>query len=155
VITPLLLAALLAHAADEPAAPEPVPFSHAVHAGTLEIGCLFCHSYADQGPVAGIPSGQRCMGCHRSVATESPAIADLAERVAASQPLLWPEVTGLSPSIRFEHRPHVAAEVACESCHGPVQESALAPDPGRWTMARCLACHTASQAPVTCGTCHL
>ena len=64
-----------------------VPFDHSIHAGKYEIPCLDCHVYADKSPVAGLPSGRKCMGCHKFVAKENPDVAKLASRVAAGQPL--------------------------------------------------------------------
>lgn len=50
--------------------PQPVPFSHKVHAGVNGIGCRMCHAYAEHAPVAGIPSMARCFGCHKFVARD-------------------------------------------------------------------------------------
>ena len=36
--------------------PQPIPYSHKLHAGELKIECLYCHSQADKGPQATIPS---------------------------------------------------------------------------------------------------
>src|SRR5204863_2028866 len=43
---------------------QPIAFSHRIHAGTNAIPCQLCHTYARRGPVAGIPSVQRCVQCH-------------------------------------------------------------------------------------------
>ncbi len=49
-------------------APEqPVAFSHALHAGEMGMSCLYCHHGAEKGPVAGIPSVNICMNCHKVV----------------------------------------------------------------------------------------
>lgn len=49
-------------------APEqPIAFSHRIHAGELSIDCLYCHTGADKGGHAGIPSLNICMNCHRFV----------------------------------------------------------------------------------------
>src|SRR5450755_447151 len=66
-----------------------VPFDHSIHAGKYGIPCLDCHVYADKSPVAGLPSGRKCMGCHKFVAKDDPIVARLAERVAAGKPLRW------------------------------------------------------------------
>ena len=47
---------------------QPVPFSHKIHAGENKIACTYCHSYAAVFPWPGIPSVQKCMGCHAQVA---------------------------------------------------------------------------------------
>jgi hypothetical protein len=46
---------------------QPIAFSHRMHAGDLQISCLYCHSSADKGPHAGIPSASLCLNCHRFV----------------------------------------------------------------------------------------
>ncbi len=49
-------------------APEqPIAYSHRLHAGDLGIDCKFCHSAAESGRHAGIPSSDVCMKCHRYV----------------------------------------------------------------------------------------
>ena len=59
-------------------APEqPIAFSHALHAGSsmidgkrgLQIDCLYCHSRAEEGPHATVPTVSTCMNCHREVQT--------------------------------------------------------------------------------------
>jgi hypothetical protein len=46
---------------------QPIAFSHRVHAGQLQITCLYCHSGAERGPHAGMPAASTCMGCHKFV----------------------------------------------------------------------------------------
>lgn len=47
--------------------PQPIRFSHRLHAGELEIACLYCHSSAEKSRHAGIPPASTCMNCHRFV----------------------------------------------------------------------------------------
>lgn len=35
--------------------PQPVPFSHAFHAGGLGLSCRYCHSAVEYAPYAGLP----------------------------------------------------------------------------------------------------
>jgi len=49
----------------EPA--QPIDFSHRLHAGELQIPCLYCHSAAEKGRYAGVPAASVCMNCHRFV----------------------------------------------------------------------------------------
>ncbi len=46
---------------------QPVLFSHKIHAGDNKIKCETCHSYTEVSPHPGIPSMQKCMGCHAYV----------------------------------------------------------------------------------------
>jgi hypothetical protein len=49
----------------EPA--QPIDFSHRLHAGELQISCLYCHAGAEKGRYAGVPAASVCMNCHRFV----------------------------------------------------------------------------------------
>ena len=53
---------------------QPIAYSHKLHAGDLQIACMYCHSAADKSRYAGIPSTQVCMNCHRAVTASLPAV---------------------------------------------------------------------------------
>jgi nitrate reductase gamma subunit len=46
---------------------QPLGFSHRLHAGELEMSCLYCHADAEKGRHAGIASANVCMNCHRFI----------------------------------------------------------------------------------------
>jgi hypothetical protein len=46
---------------------QPIAFSHRLHAGEMQISCLYCHSSAEQSRHAGIPPASTCMNCHQFV----------------------------------------------------------------------------------------
>jgi predicted CXXCH cytochrome family protein len=46
---------------------QPIFYSHKVHAGINQINCLYCHSAAEQGRQAMIPSTNVCMNCHKQI----------------------------------------------------------------------------------------
>src|SRR5688572_33094080 len=46
---------------------QPIAYSHKLHAGDLQIQCLYCHSGADKSRHAGIPAMNVCMNCHSGV----------------------------------------------------------------------------------------
>ncbi|MFO0903236.1 MAG: cytochrome c3 family protein [Pirellulales bacterium] len=48
---------------------QPIAYSHRLHAGELGIDCKFCHSAAEHGRHAGIPSADVCLKCHKYVAS--------------------------------------------------------------------------------------
>ncbi|HUY33533.1 MAG TPA: cytochrome c3 family protein [Pirellulales bacterium] len=50
---------------------QPIAFSHRLHAGELEIACLYCHNGAERTRHAGIPAASVCMNCHRLVTGDS------------------------------------------------------------------------------------
>ncbi|HWN04272.1 MAG TPA: c-type cytochrome, partial [Candidatus Dormibacteraeota bacterium] len=49
---------------------QPIFFSHVIHAGSYQIACQYCHAGARRSSAAGVPSVERCMGCHKIVAAE-------------------------------------------------------------------------------------
>lgn len=56
----------------EPA--QPIAFSHRLHAGELQVQCLYCHSGAEKSRHAGIPATNVCMNCHRFISAPLGAI---------------------------------------------------------------------------------
>jgi Cytochrome c7 and related cytochrome c len=155
-------AAGAAAAAEAPAAtpgdvslPGEVPMDHKVHAGDLKMPCLGCHVYADKAPSAGLPSGRKCMGCHKFVAKDKPAVQLLARRFEAGQPLRWKRLYVLPDFIYFSHRAHVLKKVDCKECHGDMAANkVIVPFQLPFTMGRCLECHEAKKASRDCLACH-
>jgi hypothetical protein len=56
----------------EPA--QPIAFSHRLHAGEMQVACLYCHADAETSRHAGIPAASVCMNCHRFVTATPEAI---------------------------------------------------------------------------------
>ena len=135
---------------------QPIEFSHAVHAGDYEIPCLYCHTEARRSPSAGVPSVNKCMGCHAIVATESPLIREVARYYENNEPIPWVKVHDLPDFVHFPHKRHVAAGLECQECHGPVETmdrvTRMAPN----EMGECLTCHRDSEVEhgIDCLTCH-
>ena len=106
---------------------QPVEFSHKLHAGELEIECLYCHSEAERSAVASVPSVATCMNCHTQVQTKdeagelTPAMATLLEHWEKKRPIVWNKVHDLADFTYFDHSRHVVADVECQECHGPVE----------------------------------
>ena len=53
---------------------QPIAFSHRLHAGELQVACLYCHSGAESSRHAGIPAANVCMNCHRFITAPLGAI---------------------------------------------------------------------------------
>jgi Cytochrome c7 and related cytochrome c len=127
-----------------PAAPAesqpPVLFDHEamVQKG---VPCLFCHSGALKSPAAGIPSVERCMGCHNVIKTDSPEIQEVAAYWVRQEPIPWPRVYQLPRFVYFSHRVHVAAGLNCERCHGDVGHMKVVRPVAKINMGWCLSCH--------------
>ena len=138
-------------------APPPIAFSHKVMVGA-GVNCLFCHSGALKSPVAGLPSVQKCLGCHSVIAATNPEIQKLAGYAQRGQPIPWPRVNTLPRFVYFSHEVHVAAGgLNCERCHGDVSQMALDQPVVRMNMGWCLECH--AQQPNAdqlkdCSVCH-
>ena len=137
-------------------APEqPFHFDHRIHAGQYKIPCLTCHTGADHAPAAGIPTADKCMGCHRFVAKDKPNVQALTNAVEAGEPIVWNRVNRVPDHVFFNHDRHVRAGVACQKCHGPVETMALVQPIPNLTMGWCVQCHKANHAPHTdCLVCH-
>lgn len=159
-------AALLCAAA--PSGPvQPIRFSHRVHAGDLGIGCTSCHVYAARGPVAGVPSMNRCQGCHKFVRedAEHPEITEqlkpLLQRLKDGTAVEWVRVTRVPDHVFFTHERHVRAGVRCQECHGEIERMEVVHQVAPLTMGWCLACHRQKQREqagrdrlTECVTCH-
>ena len=139
-----------------PAPLDEIPFDHRIHAGDCGIPCLSCHSDAVRSPVAGLPSGKKCMGCHKFVAKERPAVQVLAARVRAEQPLRWTRVFELPDFVYFTHRVHLhfREPIACTECHGDVASMRVVKQDEPFTMGRCLTCHEDKDVRHDCVVCH-
>lgn len=60
---------------------QPIAYSHRLHAGELQLDCLYCHFAAERSRHAGVAPLSVCMNCHASVAAGWDVT--LAERQAA------------------------------------------------------------------------
>ncbi|MDD5304378.1 MAG: c-type cytochrome [Elusimicrobia bacterium] len=158
----------------EPA--QPIAFSHELHAGKLTIACLYCHGGAERSDTAGVPSAGICMNCHGAVRARagqkdpSPEIARIVaawETRTSSAPLIlsWTRVHHLPDYVHFSHRAHIADNLQCQECHGPVQTMARVRQAAPLSMGWCVSCHrTPPQSapshwkrvggPLDCAACH-
>ena len=146
-------APVIASRAEAPKA-QPIAFSHRVHAQDHAIPCLYCHPYARRGPVAGLPSVQRCVGCHTTIANERPEVLKLMGYWDRAEPIAWERVHDLPDFVRFNHKRHVLAQVDCRECHGDVQSMEAAQQVNSLEMGFCLECHRRRGASTDCLTCH-
>lgn len=133
---------------------QPIEFSHAVHAGALQLDCQFCHRTAATSPQAGVPPVEQCMFCHSVVTTGHPDIAKVREAWATGQPITWERVHILPDHTRFLHEPHIRAGVSCATCHGQVERMPVVRQVRDLKMGDCVACHRQSGARTDCAVCH-
>ena len=158
---------------------QPINFPHNVHVQTYKMDCQYCHADARRSEYAGLPSVQRCLGCHKITAADRPEIQKLAQYAASGQPIPWARVFKVPEFTYFPHKPHVRSGVACQTCHGPVETmttaagetgprlvndllnvAGLRPASPALTMGWCLECHRrenaarGTRAPLDCVACH-
>jgi len=133
---------------------QPISFSHKIHSGEYKIPCEYCHVYARRAAVAGIPSVQRCMGCHKITGADKPEIQKLQQLWNEKKPIQWVKVTGMPDIVFFEHWPHVRSGIECQTCHGAVEAMAETVQARKLSMGDCLACHREKKASLDCLICH-
>ena len=133
---------------------QPIAFSHRLHVNDVELDCQLCHVYARRSPVAGIPSVERCVGCHRVVSPDRPEIQKVLRYWEDEAPIPWVRVHDLPDYVRFTHKRHVRAGVVCQECHGDVAQMEIARQVAPLTMGWCVTCHQERHAPLDCLTCH-
>ena len=127
---------------------QPIHYSHKLHAGKLNIDCQYCHFNARKSKHAGVPPTGTCMGCHEHVpdtGRSDAAKADLAKLKdyhEKGEPIPWVKVHDLPDFVYFTHKRHVKAGVACQECHGEVQDDmTVAYRVNQLSMGWCLNCH--------------
>jgi hypothetical protein len=121
--------------------PQPVPFSHKHHVGECGIDCRYCHRTVETDASAGIPETDVCLDCHSQLWRDSPLIAPLWASRDSGKPLEWTRVHDLPDYVYFHHGVHVSKGIACETCHGRVDEMPLMWREKTLHMEWCLECH--------------
>jgi hypothetical protein len=120
---------------------QPVQFDHRHHVRDDGIDCLYCHDGARKSPYAGIPSTEKCMGCHAQVWPDSIQLEPVRRSYFSGRPLEWSRVHHLPDYVYFNHSIHVNKGVGCVECHGRVDQMALAYQVAPLSMGWCLDCH--------------
>jgi len=159
---------------------QPIFFNHAIHAGSFQIPCQYCHADARRSEYAGLPSVERCVGCHKIIGVaDNPEIAKIHDYARRGAPIPWVRIFKVPEFTQFPHKPHVRAEVACQTCHGPIERMpvvggdtgpaiiddltrlvGLKPAQRPFTMGWCVECHRRENeargmhAPLDCIACH-
>ncbi|HEY0042452.1 MAG TPA: c-type cytochrome [Flavisolibacter sp.] len=153
---------------------QPIYFSHKVHAGINQINCLYCHNSAWEGRHAGIPTLNICMNCHKSINAyeKGPQLVDeegkeingtreieklyqyagftpgpgaVWDPSKAKSPE-WIKIHNLPDHVYFNHAQHTrVGGVACQSCHGNIQEMDKVYQASELSMGWCINCHRESK----------
>ncbi len=165
---------------------QPIAFSHRLHAGELNINCQYCHATAQRSRYAGIPSASACMNCHKFITSRragiraeeeqakkehrkpnqviAPELNKLYLAIKTSTPVRWNRIHQVPDFVYFDHRPHIAAGLDCQRCHGPVETMERVRQVETLNMGFCVNCHrgrdgtTLNGHPVKatsdCSACH-
>jgi Cytochrome c7 and related cytochrome c len=120
---------------------QPVPFSHAIHAGQLGIDCRYCHSGVEKSWVANIPAASTCMNCHSQVLKDDPRLAIVRESAATGKTIPWVQVHITPDYVYFNHSVHVMRGISCVECHGRVDQMDEVRHAKPFSMSFCLDCH--------------
>ncbi len=125
---------------------QPIKFSHAVHSEQNQINCLYCHSSAEYGKSAGIPSANVCLNCHMIVREGSRSgrfeINKILTAVEQKKPIQWKKVYNLPDHVFFSHAQHAGAgKLECQQCHGSVNQMDRIIQVPDLSMGWCINCH--------------
>lgn len=141
---------------------QPIAFSHKIHAGQNGINCVYCHTSAEKGKNAGIPSLNVCMNCHSYVNEGPSGTTEIAKIYNALDydydsktygdnptPVKWVRVHNLPDLSYFNHSQHVVVgKIECQKCHGAVEEMGVAEQHSPLTMGWCINCHRETSVQV-------
>lgn len=147
-------------------AQQPIDFPHSLHAGERGIDCAYCHRGANTGSSAGVPSVTDCWQCHQGLVGETavsknggpiadrPGVKELKRFVDNRQDIKWFKYYDMPEHVKFQHKAHVSAGLACAECHGDVATMEVIKMKQKPTMGWCVSCHRTMAAPTDCTTCH-
>jgi mono/diheme cytochrome c family protein len=153
---------------------QPIYFSHKVHAGINQINCLYCHGSAWESKHAGIPNLNICMNCHKAInayekgpqlkdedgndisgtaeinklykyAGFTPGPGAVWDPSKAKSPE-WIKIHNLPDHVYFNHAQHTkVGGVACQNCHGNIQQMDKVYQSAELSMGWCINCHRESK----------
>lgn len=95
------------------------------------------------------------MGCHQVAGAGLDPVEEMRQYWARREPIPWEWVHELPDFVQFKHQPHLRTGIACQTCHGPVEEMDRV---YRWaplTMGWCLECHRSEPQEEDVATDHL
>ena len=120
---------------------QPVPYSHALHAGEMGMDCRYCHNTVDRTAAAAVPPTDTCMNCHELVRNGSEKLIPVLESHATGMPVQWKRIHDLPDFVYFDHSAHVSRGVSCVSCHDRIDKAVVVSHEEMLSMGWCLRCH--------------
>jgi menaquinone reductase, multiheme cytochrome c subunit len=135
---------------------QPIPFSHAIHAGKLKMDCRYCHTSVEKAAFAAIPPTKTCVNCHSGQAANgstkytaihstSPKLEPVRTSFSSGKSVPWVKVHDLPDYAYFNHSAHVTRGVSCVSCHGRIDKMEVVRQQEPLSMGWCLECHRAPE----------
>jgi len=144
--------AITAHRTAQQGPEQPIPFSHSFHVNDLQIQCEYCHTGSRNQQVATMPEMGVCMGCHARVGGGLQPIERMREMWNSERVVQWERVYKLPEFVQFSHQPHLRNQIACQECHGTVEEMDRIYQATPMTMGWCLECHRGEPQPTDTAT---
>jgi hypothetical protein len=120
---------------------QPVPYSHALHAGQLGLDCRSCHTSVEHGAHANVPPTQTCMNCHSKILVTSPKLEPVRQSYATGKPIEWVKIHDLPDYAYFNHSAHITRGIGCVSCHGRIDTMEVVSQVKPLSMGWCVDCH--------------
>jgi len=126
------------------------------HAGIPAINvCMNCHEFvtATRAQVRASELEAKAKGAPAPTRVLSPEIAKLYRALGrneegvqafAPEPIEWIRIHSLPDFVAFDHRPHEAAGVPCQKCHGPIETMERVRQAEALSMGFCVNCHRSS-----------
>ena len=135
---------------------QPSDFPPNIHVETGVACTEYCHESVTKGPEAGLPSVNTCLICHAAIATDKERIKTITALSEKGIDLAWQRVYGYTQAahVKFNHAPHIRANVECSTCHGDIAHQTVAQRNVVLGMGDCVTCHREKKAPNDCLTCH-
>ena len=134
---------------------QPIEFSHKTHAGTNEIPCEYCHSYARRSINSGAPPVESCIGCHQVIkgteTDQQDKITQVIEYWDAKKTIPWKKIHDNPDFVHFSHKRHVNVGMDCTDCHGDINKLDLITFDtmiADLSMGWCMTCHQKVQPTV-------
>jgi hypothetical protein len=145
-----------------------------VNVGGFGIPCLYCHTMPYKSRHSTLPSTAVCMNCHSTVGLDREWVLKMKDYWDRGEPIPWVKVHDLPDFVFFDHSVHLNAKnahgtsklpltdergapmVACQNCHGKVQEMDIVSVQQPFNMQWCIDCHRKPEirASTDCVTCH-
>jgi hypothetical protein len=140
----------------KPTPTQPIEFPHHRHVEKGVLCTESCHESVTKGPEAGLPSVNTCLLCHAAIATDKPLIQQITAMADKGIDLPWQRVFVYPQTahLKFNHAPHIRANVECSTCHGDIAHQSVAQRNVVLKMGDCVTCHREKKAPNDCVTCH-